>query len=63
MAEAITGRRMRYEYIDCNRQGDHICYISDLTKIRTHYPAWEVTKDLEVIVEEICSAMSERVYV
>ena len=50
---AMTGRRMEYEYLDKHREGDHICYISDLTKIRTHYPGWKLTKNLDHIFTEI----------
>src|SRR6201996_5092028 len=39
MAEDITARPMTYRYIDENRSGDHICYYSDLRKMRAHYPA------------------------
>ncbi|MGQ0810209.1 MAG: NAD-dependent epimerase/dehydratase family protein, partial [Nitrospiraceae bacterium] len=57
---SITGKKMNYEYIDKHREGDHICYISDLTKMRTHYPSWDLTMKLPTILEEICSAWSER---
>lgn len=53
MAESISGRPMRYEYVDRPREGDHICYISDLAKARAHYPGWELTKSLAAIVEEL----------
>jgi len=42
----ISGIDMIYEYSDENRIGDHICYISDLSKMREHYPSWGITKDL-----------------
>jgi len=51
--EDITGQKMQYEYLDLPRAGDHICYISDLTKMRTHYPDWDITKSLDNIFEEI----------
>jgi CDP-paratose 2-epimerase len=35
------------------RKGDHICYISDMTKFSTHYPAWRVQYPLERIIEEM----------
>ena len=50
---AISGRPMQYEYVDKNREGDHICYISDLAKVRVHYPSWKITKDLDETFEEI----------
>jgi CDP-paratose 2-epimerase len=42
------------------RDGDHICYISDLTKMRTHYPEWSITKNLDSIFEEIATAWERR---
>ena len=50
---ALSGKRMQHEYIDKNREGDHICYISDLTKMRQHYPGWDITRNLDAIFEEI----------
>lgn len=50
---SISGKKMSYEYVDQNRQGDHICYISNLGKMREHYPKWDITKDLRTTFEEI----------
>jgi CDP-paratose 2-epimerase len=50
---AAMGYRLRYEIQDRGRTGDHICYISDLTKLRAHYPNWSVRHDLDAILEEI----------
>ena len=44
---------MFYEYVDKNREGDHICYISDLAKCRAHYPGWNLTRRVEDIVHEM----------
>jgi CDP-paratose 2-epimerase len=55
MAERITGRPMTYRYVEENRGGDHICYYSDLRKMRAHYPAWDVSKNLDHIFEEIAA--------
>jgi CDP-paratose 2-epimerase len=52
-AERFSGKPMRYDYSETNREGDHICYISDLTKIKAHYPMWDITIDLERIFREI----------
>lgn len=57
---ALTGRRMEYEYLDKHREGDHICYISDLKKMRTHYPGWNITKNLDHIFAEIYAASIQR---
>ena len=44
MAEQVTGRKMNWRYVDENRIGDHICYYSDLRKMKAHYPNWGITK-------------------
>jgi CDP-paratose 2-epimerase len=60
LAEKYTGRKMNYEYVDKNREGDHICYISDLRKMRAHYPGWDISIPLEKIFEEIAEAWARR---
>jgi CDP-paratose 2-epimerase len=56
----ISGKPMSYEYIDKNRTGDHICYISDRSKMRAHYPSWNITKGLEETFLEIFEAWKRR---
>jgi CDP-paratose 2-epimerase len=51
--EALTGRRVPTLYVEQARKGDHICYISDLTKLKTHYPAWSLTRSLDEIIVEL----------
>ncbi|WP_224095175.1 NAD-dependent epimerase/dehydratase family protein [Nostoc sp. MS1] len=58
--EAISGKKMLYEYVDKNREGDHICYISDLSKMQSHYPQWSLTKSLDDIFEEIFISWQQR---
>jgi CDP-paratose 2-epimerase len=58
--EDITGHRMKSEYINENRIGDHICYYSDLRNMKSHYPSWSITKDLSQIFNEIVSGWVER---
>ena len=53
---AISGKRMQFEYVDKNREGDHICYISDLSKMKAHYPGWDITKTLDDVFVEIHAA-------
>lgn len=53
LIESISGNKMIYEYIDKNREGDHICYISDLHKMKQHYPNWSITKNIVTVFEEI----------
>jgi CDP-paratose 2-epimerase len=52
----ISGKPMKYEYQEASRIGDHICYISDLRKMRNHYPRWNITKDLKTTLAEIHDA-------
>jgi CDP-paratose 2-epimerase len=47
------GFPLRYEHSPTNRIGDHICYISDLTKVKSHYPDWDLQYDLNKIILEI----------
>jgi CDP-paratose 2-epimerase len=56
---ALTGRKMQFEYIDKNREGDHICYVSNLSKLRLHFPCWNITKSLENIFAEILASASQ----
>jgi CDP-paratose 2-epimerase len=53
LTEQISGNKMIYEYVDENRIGDHICYYSDLSKMKEHYPQFEITKNLNYIIENI----------
>ena len=47
---AAMGYRLEYEYKDQSRKGDHICYISDLSKLRAHFPEWKLEYTLPRIV-------------
>ncbi len=57
---ALSGRKMQFEYVDRNREGDHICYVSDLRKMKAHYPGWGISRNLDAIFAEIHAAMSAR---
>jgi CDP-paratose 2-epimerase len=56
----LGGGTLKTEYVDQARRGDHICYISDLTKLRTHYPGWDITISLREIVAEIIAGWRAR---
>ncbi len=60
MVETVTGRPMLHELVEDNREGDHICYISNLAKMKRDYPGWEITKSLEDIFEETAQAWLAR---
>lgn len=53
-------KKMQWNYINENRIGDHICYYSDLTKIKNHYPRWKLNKSLYVIIDSIYESWSEK---
>lgn len=54
--EAILGKKAKTEYVDKNRKGDHIWYISDVSKFQSHYPQWHYQYDIDRLLEEICRA-------
>jgi CDP-paratose 2-epimerase len=56
----ISGKEMKYKYDTTNRIGDHICYYSDLRKMKSHYPNWDITKSLRDTFEEIYQAWIKR---
>jgi CDP-paratose 2-epimerase len=58
--EAITGKPMQYDYIDKPREGDHICYITDFSALRSDYPDWNITLSLQEILHQIAISMNER---
>src|SRR5262249_29303087 len=60
LTRRVTGLSQRYAYIDQNRNGDHICYYSDLRKMKSHYPRWSITKSLPQIILEISQAWQQR---
>ncbi len=60
LAEAATGKKMKWEYTETNRIGDHICYYSDLRKMQAHYPNWKIQKTLPIIFEEIAASWKSR---
>ncbi|MFD2247915.1 NAD-dependent epimerase/dehydratase family protein [Pontibacter ruber] len=63
LIESISGVPMKYSYVDQNRIGDHICYYSDLTKIKSHYSDWNLTKNLSDTFQEIYQAWTNRLAV
>ena len=60
LAEKISGIPQVYSYEDDNRIGDHICYYSNLQKMREHYPDWNITKNLETTFTEIIDSWRSR---
>lgn len=57
---SFSGKAMKYRYDDKNREGDHICYYSDLRKMKAHYPSWDITKSLPDTIHEIVTNWQKR---
>jgi CDP-paratose 2-epimerase len=60
ITERFTGQPQVSTYCEQNRIGDHICYYSDLRKMRDHYPRWNITRPLDKTIEEIVTSWRER---
>ena len=60
IAERFTGKVQNYTYVDENRIGDHMCYYSDLRKMKAHYPGWDITQSLEETIRQIVDAWKKR---
>lgn len=61
IAEKYSGKPMQYSYLDTNRIGDHICYYSDLRKMRAHYPEWDITVSLDETIRQIVENWQGRI--
>jgi CDP-paratose 2-epimerase len=60
--EQMSGKKLNWKYIDENRKGDHICYISDLSKFKSHYPNWKITIGLDEIFRQIIADHTQRLH-
>ncbi|MEQ8686746.1 MAG: NAD-dependent epimerase/dehydratase family protein [Imperialibacter sp.] len=60
LCENITGKKMNISYSDKNRVGDHIWYISDVSKFKSHYPDWDWSYDVLDILTQIFQQFSTR---
>ncbi len=58
--EAITGNKMITEYVDSNRIGDHIWYVSDVRRFQAHYPSWKIQYDIDELLRDIYRGLVER---
>jgi CDP-paratose 2-epimerase len=61
LVEKYSGKPMDSIYVDENRVGDHICYYSDLRKMRNHYPDWNISISLDETIQQIVDAWKSRV--
>jgi CDP-paratose 2-epimerase len=60
VCEEITGKKMSFSYTETNRSGDHIWYISDLSKFKSHYPTWNWTFGLYETLGQIHNGIASR---
>jgi len=57
ICESFSGKKQKYEYLEDNRIGDHICYYSNLSKIKEHYPEFEIQNNLEKTIGQVVDAV------
>ena len=57
LCEKMTGKKMQYSYDENNRVGDHIWWISDVSKFQSHYPDWSYKYNIEMIISDIIDSM------
>jgi CDP-paratose 2-epimerase len=60
ICEELVGQKLNYSYSENNRSGDHIWYISDVSKFQNHYPKWQYKYDLRDIFKEMYLAQKDR---
>lgn len=56
ICEEITGKKLQWSYQEDNRMGDHVWWISDLSKFKKDFPGWDLKYDIRTILAEICAA-------
>lgn len=62
ICEKLTGEQFEYEYIETNRIGDHIWWISDVAKFQSHYPQWQYKFGIEETIKQIFEETRDRFY-
>ncbi len=60
ICEELTGKKLACTYTEDNRSGDHIWYVSDVSKCRSHFPGWRYKYDLRAILEDLYQAQAAR---
>jgi CDP-paratose 2-epimerase len=60
ITEKFSGKKQVFEYSEVNRSGDHICYYSDLRKMKSHYPQWDIKITLEETISQIVESWRNR---
>jgi CDP-paratose 2-epimerase len=62
ICEEISGNKMNITYSETNRIGDHIWYVSDVSKFKAHYPGWNYQYDLHTTLQQIHGSLSKRAH-
>ena len=62
MVARHTGKAQRWSYSDTARVGDHICYYSDLRRMKSHFPGWDITRTLDAMIPEMVDAWQRRLH-
>ena len=60
VCEEVAGKKLTWNYVETNRIGDHIWWISDVSKFRHHYPGWEFKYDMSSITQQIFEQTTAR---
>jgi CDP-paratose 2-epimerase len=60
LCEEIAGKKLNWTYSESNRSGDHIWWISDVSKFKSHYPGWDFEYDVRDMLEQIHTKTVER---
>ena len=60
IVEKKTERKLKWTYSEQNRMGDHIWWVSDISKFRKHYPNWKLIYNIESIIEDVINGMTRQ---
>ena len=60
LVESYSNEPMSWKYSEKNREGDHVCYYSDLRKMREHYPEWDISVSLPETIAQIVGNWKRR---
>ncbi|MFY8216164.1 MAG: NAD-dependent epimerase/dehydratase family protein [Chthoniobacterales bacterium] len=60
IARSFSGKKQVSVYVNESRIGDHVCYISDLSKMKAQFPGWDVTISLRDTIGQIVEAWHRR---
>lgn len=60
LIESLSKYRLRHTYSETNRVGDHICYISDLRKLKSHFPQWKIRTGLPEIISKMIETEEQK---